>query len=97
MAADSVTDTVRPAIVAVHVCSAPVLAAAVSVTVPLPSPLAGETGIRGFVLVADHVAGEHPFGVGVTVTSCIPPLEEKVIVLGETVKAQAAACFTVTV
>jgi hypothetical protein len=62
-----VTDTARPAIVAVPVRCAAVLAARVSVTVPLPDPLVGLTEMNP---LADAVQfdGEHPEGDAVTVT-----------------------------
>src|SRR5262245_34473128 len=65
--------TVCPAIVADNVWAAPALAAAFTVTVPLPEPDVGDTLSPALVLLAVHADGEQPSGAAVTATACDPP------------------------
>jgi hypothetical protein len=94
-AAACVTVKVWPAIVAAPVrLVVAVFAAAVTVTVPSPLPLAGLTVIQAAELVAVQ---PHPVAA-VTVTEEVSPAAAGEIAIGEIAKLQgAAACVTVTV
>ena len=83
-AAAIVAVTGCPAIVAVHVFAAPVLAPAASVTVALAFPLEGDTVRAASLLDAVHEDGEHPSGAAVTATSRVPPADANETVAGET-------------
>ena len=90
-----VTAMACPATVAVAVrLVTDALVAAVSVTLPLPVPLAALNVNHAWLLVADHAAS---LSDAVTVTLCVPPPAGALQVVGETVNvADPAACVTDT-
>ena len=72
-----------------------VVAAAVSVTLLLPVPVAELTVSQASSLVADHAAS---LSDAVTVTLCVPPPAGALQLVGETVNvADPAACVTLMV
>jgi hypothetical protein len=89
-----VTVTVWPPIVAVAVRAATdVVEAAVSSTLPLPTPLAGVTVNQGALVVAVHAT---PLGLVATVTGWVLPPAPGAQDVGDSV-TDAPACCTVTV
>jgi hypothetical protein len=96
-AAAWLTVNVRPPIDAVPVRATPVLAAADTVTLPLPVPLAPAVIVSHDALeVAVHA---HDEADAVTATAAVPPSAAMVALDGEIVKLHGAgaACVTVTV
>jgi hypothetical protein len=89
------TVTRRPAIVAVIVRPAPVLAAAVSEMLPLPRPDAGDTVSPFASLTAVHSDGEQFGGDAVSVTVCEPPPDANDSAAGETANSHATVTDTV--
>jgi hypothetical protein len=86
---------VCPAIVAIHVCAAPLFSAAAILSVAVPLPDDGDTVSAGVLVVAAHAAAEHPAGDAVSVTAFDPPLCGKDKAVSESENAHAT--FTVTV
>jgi hypothetical protein len=88
------TETVRPAMVAVPLRAGPVFDWMSSWTVPLPDPFAPRAiAIKAALLTALH---EHSAAV-VTLTFCDPPAAGSPIVSGATTGLHPASCVTVNV
>jgi hypothetical protein len=89
------TMTACPAIVMACDCALVVVfGETVTLTVPLPSPAAGEIETVASLVVAVHAAGEHPAGAAVTLAICEPPPAATLIISGETLNPQPTLTVT---